>query len=137
MPHPNAKAIQQASFYHPRVCSLCMVASSVFASRQLHARGDLQQLQMSSFFYCRVQVLRALTDLKIIVSRGDDLSLRRAITYFLNNIAKQTQEQETIAAIGEDMFAVALDQPFRYLFMLIPAVIVFALCSHMQILILP
>lgn len=60
------------------------------------------------------QVLRALTDLKIIVSRGDDLSLRRAITYFLNNIAKQTQEQETIAAIGEDMFAVALDQPFRF-----------------------
>ncbi len=82
-------------------------------------------------------MLRALTDLKIIVSRGDDLSLRRAITYFLNNIAKQTQEQETIAAIGEDMFAVALDQPFRYLFMLIPAVIVFALCSHMQTLILP
>ena len=61
-----------------------------------------------------IQVVRALTDLKSIVSKGDDLSLRRAITYFLNNIAKQTQEQETIAAIGEDMFAVALDQPFRY-----------------------
>ena len=60
-----------------------------------------------------LQVVKALTDLKIIVSRGDDLSLRRAITYFLNNIAKQTEEQETIAAIGEDMFAVALDQPFR------------------------
>ena len=59
------------------------------------------------------QVVRALTDLKIIVSRGDDLSLRRAITYFLDNIARQTQEQETIAAIGEDIFAVALDQPFR------------------------
>lgn len=57
--------------------------------------------------------MKALTDLKIIVSRGDDLSLRRAITYFLNNIARQTQEQETIAAIGEDIFAVALDQPFR------------------------
>ena len=54
-----------------------------------------------------------MTDLKIIVSRGDDLSLRRAITYFLDNIARQTQEQETIAAIGEDIFAVALDQPFR------------------------
>jgi len=82
-------------------------------------------------------VLRALTDLKIIVSRGDDLSLRRAITYFLNNIAKQTQEQETIAAIGEDMFAVALDQPFRYLFTPTPALIEFALCSHMQALTLP
>ncbi|KAL3133809.1 hypothetical protein ABBQ32_008284 [Trebouxia sp. C0010 RCD-2024] len=60
------------------------------------------------------QVVKALTDLKIIVSRGDDLSLRRAITYFLDNIARQTQEQETIAAIGEDIFAVALDQPFRF-----------------------
>ncbi len=116
---------------------VCMVASNVFASQQLHAHGDPQQLQMSSFCCCRVQVLRALTDLKIIVSRGDDLSLRRAITYFLNNIAKQTQEQETIAAIGEDMFAVALDQPFRYLFTLTPAAIVFVLCSHMQTLILP
>ena len=58
--------------------------------------------------------MKALTDLKIIVSTGDDLSLRRAITYFLNNIAKQTKEQETIAAIGEDIFAVALDQPFRF-----------------------
>ena len=27
--------------------------------------------------------------------------------------ALQTQEQETIGAIGEDIFAVALDQPFR------------------------
>lgn len=72
----------------------------------------LQHIAQSSCL-C-IQVVRALTDLKIIVSKGDDLSLRRAITYFLNNIAKQTQEQETIAAIGEDMFAVALDQPFRY-----------------------
>ena len=54
-----------------------------------------------------------MNDFKIIVSRGDDLSLRRAIAYFLDNIARQTQEQETIAAIGEDIFAVALDQPFR------------------------
>ena len=59
------------------------------------------------------QVVKALTDLGIIVAQGDNLSLRRAISYFLNNIAKQTKEQETIAAIGEDIFAVALDQPFR------------------------
>lgn len=59
------------------------------------------------------QVVKSLTDLGIIVAQGDDLSLRRAMSYFLNNIAKQTKEQETIAAIGEDIFAVALDQPFR------------------------
>ena len=104
----------------------------------------------------------ALQALGIIVAQGDTLSLKRAITYFLNNIARQvgcqscalelckaascyrvlwpaqhvhtapagahasirlevpaaacalqTQEQETIGAIGEDIFAVALDQPFR------------------------
>ena len=60
-----------------------------------------------------MQVVKGLTDLGIIVSQGDTLSLRRAITYFLNNVAKQTKEQETVAAIGEDIFAVALDQPFR------------------------
>ena len=60
-----------------------------------------------------MQVVKGLTELGIIVSQGDNLSLRRAITYFLNNIAKQTKEKETVAAIGEDIFAVALDQPFR------------------------
>ena len=34
-------------------------------------------------------VLQALVDLNIIVTTGDTLSLKRAISYFLDNIAKQ------------------------------------------------
>lgn len=45
---------------------------------------------------------------------GDQVSLRRAMTYFINNLARQTERQEAIANIGEDLFAIATDQPFRF-----------------------
>jgi hypothetical protein len=57
---------------------------------------------------------RALTDLQVIRAGGDQLSLRRSIAFFIDNLARQTERQETIANIGEDLFAIALDQPFRY-----------------------
>eukprot|EP00891_Asterochloris_glomerata_P009842 jgi/Astpho2/9842/e_gw1.00149.52.1_t len=87
--------------------------------------GMMSQLQVTTkerlleLFYGVAQkdagrVIVALQALGIIVAQGDTLSLKRAITYFLTNIARQTQEQETIGAIGEDIFAVALDQPFRF-----------------------
>ncbi|KAK9861903.1 hypothetical protein WJX84_010557 [Apatococcus fuscideae] len=59
-------------------------------------------------------VLQALVDLNIIVTTGDTLSLKRAISYFLDNIAKQADRQETLSAIGEDLFTLAVDQPFRF-----------------------
>ncbi|KAF8066232.1 ABC1K7 [Scenedesmus sp. PABB004] len=59
-------------------------------------------------------VVRALVELGVITPTGDMLSVRRAIAYFIDNITRQTERQETIAAIGEDLFAVALDQPFRF-----------------------
>ena len=33
--------------------------------------------------------------------------------FTLQNLARQTERNETIAAIGEDLFAIAVDQPFR------------------------
>ncbi|GAX86017.1 hypothetical protein CEUSTIGMA_g13432.t1 [Chlamydomonas eustigma] len=60
------------------------------------------------------QVIRALTDLQVIRASGDQLSLRRSIAFFIDNLARQTERQETIANIGEDLFAIALDQPFRF-----------------------
>ena len=50
-----------------------------------------------------------LLDVFYGIYRKDAAQVVKALT----NIAKQTKEQETIAAIGEDIFAVALDQPFR------------------------
>jgi hypothetical protein len=60
------------------------------------------------------QVIDALVALKVITATGDRLALRRSIAYFLDNITQQTERRETINRIGEDLFAIALDQPFRF-----------------------
>ncbi|GFH27459.1 ABC1 domain-containing protein, partial [Haematococcus lacustris] len=59
-------------------------------------------------------VINALIALGVIKPTGDALTLRRAIGYFINNLARQTERQETIQAIGEDLFSIAVDQPFRF-----------------------
>jgi len=59
-------------------------------------------------------VLQALTDLQVIVPTGDTISVRRAISFFIDSFERQTQEGEALANIGEDLFAIALDQPFRF-----------------------
>ncbi len=61
-------------------------------------------------------VLGALTALGIVApaAGGDAQALRRAIAYFLANLGRQLEQQETVAAIGEELFAVAVDAPFRF-----------------------
>lgn len=41
-------------------------------------------------------MITALIDLGVITPTGDLLSIRRAIKYFLENITKQAERQETI-----------------------------------------
>lgn len=60
-------------------------------------------------------VLSNLIALEIIApTTNDTLSVRRALAYFVDNIGRQAEQQETVAAIGEDLFAIALDSPFRF-----------------------
>ena len=47
-------------------------------------------------------VIRCLQDLGIIVATGDTLPLERAIGFFLANLGRQAERQETLSAIGED-----------------------------------
>ncbi len=63
--------------------------------------------------YLPMCVHRALVALGIIKGGGDMLAVRRSIAYFLDNMQRQTQQKETVAAIGEDLFAIAVDAPFR------------------------
>ena len=44
----------------------------------------------------------------------NSLSVRRAIGYFIDNLTRQLEREETLGAIGEDLFAIALDAPFRF-----------------------
>jgi predicted unusual protein kinase regulating ubiquinone biosynthesis (AarF/ABC1/UbiB family) len=48
------------------------------------------------------------------VPTSDPISIRRAIAYFLDTFEKQTAEGQAINSIGEELFAIALDQPFRF-----------------------
>lgn len=61
------------------------------------------------------KVIQALVDLGALKPTGDMASVRRSIQFFLNNLMNQRpDEASTVSAIGEDLFAIALDQPFRF-----------------------
>ncbi|CAM8893968.1 unnamed protein product [Rhodiola kirilowii] len=70
-----------------------------------------------------MQVINCLIDLGALQPTGDLTSVRRSIQFFLDNLLNQTPDQQTtISAIGEDLFAIATDQPFRF-----PSTITFVL----------
>ncbi|KAJ4730239.1 Protein kinase [Melia azedarach] len=60
-------------------------------------------------------VIRSLVNLEALQPTGDISSVRRSVQFFLDNLLSQTpDQQQTLAAIGEDLFAIAQDQPFRF-----------------------
>ena len=56
------------------------------------------------------QVTRALVDLEIIKAKSDQVSIKRAIRFFIDNLNQQAERNETLAAIGDDLFAIADDR---------------------------
>ncbi|XP_062152427.1 protein ACTIVITY OF BC1 COMPLEX KINASE 7, chloroplastic-like isoform X2 [Alnus glutinosa] len=61
------------------------------------------------------KVMQRLIDLEALQPTGDMSSVRRSVQFFLDNLLSQTpDQQQTLAAIGEDLFAIAQDQPFRF-----------------------
>ncbi|GMP66519.1 hypothetical protein CsSME_00026849 [Camellia sinensis var. sinensis] len=61
------------------------------------------------------KVMRSLIDLGALQPTGDLASVRRSVQYFLDNLLSQRpDQQQTLSAIGEDLFAIAQDQPFRF-----------------------
>ncbi|KAF8645638.1 hypothetical protein HU200_066134 [Digitaria exilis] len=61
------------------------------------------------------KVMKSLIDLEALQPTGDLSPVRRSINFFLDNLLRQTpDQQQTLAAIGEDLFAIAQDQPFRF-----------------------
>ncbi|CAM0950764.1 unnamed protein product [Alopecurus aequalis] len=61
------------------------------------------------------KVIKALIDLEALQPTGDLSPVRRSVQFFLDNLLSQSpDQQQTLAAIGEDLFAIAQDQPFRF-----------------------
>ncbi|KAL1812977.1 hypothetical protein ACET3Z_023042 [Daucus carota] len=61
------------------------------------------------------KVIKTLIDLEALQPTGDLSPVRRSVQFFLDNLLGQTPDQQkTFSAIGEDLFAIAADQPFRF-----------------------
>lgn len=61
------------------------------------------------------KVINALIELGALVPTGDLSAVRRSVQFFLENLTgPQVKREATISAIGEDLFAIATDQPFRF-----------------------
>lgn len=61
------------------------------------------------------KIMQNLIDLGALLPTGDMSSVRRSVQFFLDNLLSQSpDQQQTLAAIGEDLFSIAQDQPFRF-----------------------
>lgn len=61
------------------------------------------------------KVINALVELGALVPTGDLSAVRRSVQYLLDNLTgPQADQKTTISAIGEDLFSIAVDQPFRF-----------------------
>ncbi|WP_299412561.1 AarF/ABC1/UbiB kinase family protein [Acaryochloris sp. IP29b_bin.148] len=60
------------------------------------------------------QVIASLIDLGALLPVDDMGPIRRSIQYMLDNFMGQPFDQQSVAQIGDDLFEIAYDQPFRF-----------------------
>ncbi|XP_076909057.1 protein ACTIVITY OF BC1 COMPLEX KINASE 7, chloroplastic-like [Bidens hawaiensis] len=78
-------------------------------------REKLMELFYAIYEKDAKKVMNSLVNLGALQPTGDMSSVRRSIQFFLDNSLYQSPDQEqTLAAIGEDLFSIATDQPFRF-----------------------
>ncbi len=59
-------------------------------------------------------VIVALVDLGVLEVKGDTGPIRRSIQYMLDNFVGKPFEGQSVAAISDDLYEIAYDQPFRF-----------------------
>ncbi|WP_299488627.1 AarF/ABC1/UbiB kinase family protein [Acaryochloris sp. IP29b_bin.137] len=60
------------------------------------------------------KVIASLIDLGALLPVEDMGPIRRSIQYMLDNFMGQPFDQQSVAQIGDDLFEIAYDQPFRF-----------------------
>lgn len=59
-------------------------------------------------------VVECLIELEALAPTDDMGPVRRSIQYILDNLMDQPFEEQSVAAISDDLYAIAYDQPFRF-----------------------
>lgn len=60
------------------------------------------------------RVVKSLIEVGALTPTGDMSPVRRSIQYMLDNFMDQPFEEQSIAAISDDLYEIAYDQPFRF-----------------------
>jgi predicted unusual protein kinase regulating ubiquinone biosynthesis (AarF/ABC1/UbiB family) len=60
------------------------------------------------------RVVKSLIEVGALAPTGDMSPVRRSIQYMLDNFMDQPFEEQSIAAISDDLYEIAYDQPFRF-----------------------
>lgn len=107
-PHPGNLAVDKDG-------SLIYYDFGMMGEIKSFTRERLLSLFYSVYEKDANKVMKALIDLGALQPTGDLSPVRRSIQFFLDNLLSQTpDQQQTLATIGEDLFAIAQDQPFRF-----------------------
>ncbi|KAJ0989692.1 hypothetical protein J5N97_008048 [Dioscorea zingiberensis] len=107
-PHPGNLAIDRDG-------SLIYYDFGMMGDIKSFTRERLLELFYAVYEKDSNKVIRCLIDLEALQPTGDLSPVRRSVQYFLDNLLSQTpDQQQTLSAIGEDLFAIATDQPFRF-----------------------
>ncbi len=59
-------------------------------------------------------VIQSLIELGALEVTGDTGPIRRSVQYMLDNFMGQPMEKQSVAAISDDLYDIAYDQPFRF-----------------------
>ncbi|KAK8916960.1 hypothetical protein KSP39_PZI023086 [Platanthera zijinensis] len=107
-PHPGNLAIDKDG-------SLIYYDFGMMGEIKSFTREKLLNLFYSVYEKDAYKVMRSLIELEALKPTGEMSSVKRSIQFFLDNLLNQSPDQQkTFAAIGEDLFAIATDQPFRF-----------------------
>ncbi len=60
------------------------------------------------------RVVKSLIDLGALAPTGEMGAVRRSIQYMLDNFMDKPFEEQSVAAISDDLYEIAYDQPFRF-----------------------
>ncbi|EPS60015.1 hypothetical protein M569_14788, partial [Genlisea aurea] len=107
-PHPGNLAIDEDE-------ALIYYDFGMMGEIKSFTREKLLELFFAVYEKDAKKVIRGLVELGALQPTGDMTSVRRSVQFFLDNLLNQKpDQQQTLSAIGEDLFAIATDQSFSF-----------------------
>ncbi|KAK4386319.1 protein ACTIVITY OF BC1 COMPLEX kinase, chloroplastic, partial [Sesamum angolense] len=117
--------ILKTGFFHadPHPGNLAIDGDGALIYYDFGMMGDIKAFtrdRLLELFYAVYEkdakkVMQSLIDLGALQPTGDMSPVRRSVQFFLDNLLNQRPDhKQTLSAIGEDLFAIATDQSFRF-----------------------